>query len=129
MSVIIFQLMNNYYQDKLSEKRGTDTLYSTFGYFDGLSINMPEISENINNLGHKQDVEFNININRLIVSEYNADCNCRNLVCYTDDEEKNETFWKGSRKALYLFISLVRIEQYTGIETFVQDINKRDNVF
>lgn len=127
MSITIFQLMNNYYQDNIETKRGTQAKYSTFGYFDGLIIN--HVS-NINNSIEEQNIEFNISINNLIVAQYDAVCNRRNIVCYTDDEEKSKTFWKNSEQALYLFLSLVRIniKEKKDIEEIIEDINKKTDM-
>ena len=127
MSIIIFQLMNNYYQDKsnrICENNDplSNTPYFTFGYFDGLLIH--HVSND-----KEGKIEINKEINNLIVNGYDALCNRKNVVCYTSDEERNKKFWVKAIEAPYLFISLIRLKQEQNAnQEIIKYINKLKNV-
>lgn len=104
MAVIIFQLMNNYYQDSDTRNVEVKAPYFTLGYFDGLLIHhVPDTD--------KDGIEINVEINKSIVDSYDASCKCRNIVCYTDNNDKEKEFWKEAEKHPFLFISLIRLKQ------------------
>lgn len=106
MKIRVIQLMNNFFRDEngtiLNKEKALGT-YCTFGYFDALQVEesrvFPETEESI----------IWENIEKVAVNTLDGTCNRRNLVCMTDEDEKDETFWEKANQYPYLFISLIRM--------------------
>jgi len=107
VSVRILQLKNNFYWNS----GGTDGKalgpYCVLGYFDALDITMADKVE---------VTSFNTweQLGKLTFERDNA-LSCRTLVCVTEQQEKDETFWSDETYVLY-FITMVRINKAAGVK-------------
>lgn len=106
MKIRIIQLMNNFFRDGngiTANKEKALGTYCTFGYFDALQV---EEGKKIS------DTEKSViwgKIEEVAVNTLDGTCCRRNLVCMTDEDEKDETFWENAQKCPYLFVSLIRM--------------------
>lgn len=106
MKIRVIQLMNNFFRDEnkstADRERALGT-YCTFGYFDALKIEEGKSFP---------DTEKSViwkNIEQVAVNTLDGTCSRRNLVCITDEEDKDRAFWESAKSLPYLFISLIRI--------------------
>lgn len=110
MKVRIIQLMNNFFRDEnlrdVNKEKALGT-YCTFGYFDALQVLEGK------NFSNKEESAIWKNIEEAAVSTLDGTCSRRNLVCITDDEDKDRQFWENAKQKPYLFISLIRMKHDT----------------
>lgn len=127
MLVRVIQLMNNYYRDNVSEKKEPLGEYCVLGCYDAMSILDAEETENFSETGIVRG------ISQLAFEKYDGTCNRQNIICVTEEKEKDEKFWENAKNAPYLFVTMGRIlfngEQDTKtLKEQVKDINKAPDV-
>ncbi len=107
MKIRVIQLMNNFFRDEngtATDKEKALGMYCTFGYFDAL-----EVKEGKNFSDTEKSIIWE-EIEEVAVNTLDGTCSRRNLVCMTDEDEKDERFWKNARHFPYLFVSLIRMK-------------------
>lgn len=102
MSVRVLQLKNNFLRDDVNPNKEPLGPYCVLGYFDAFDIS-----------GEEEVDEKSINSWKplgKLTSELAGNVNCRMLVCFTEDKEKDKRFWADSKAPLF-FITMVRLKK------------------
>lgn len=126
IKVRILQLVSNFYIDSMElEKENSIALgeYCTFGYFDALHVETAWTIEDKRGAIWEKVTETTVN-------NLNGKSNRRNLVCITDEVEKDEKFWSRNDRPM-LFMSLIRVSQEgvcgDDIQSNIDQINQQDD--
>lgn len=134
MRVRVIQMINNFYKDGENNSLGTganndDVLgeYCCMGHFDALHIELVEWNEN------EEGESIRDKINATVVEKFKGLYNIRNVVCVTDSDAKDDTFWEEAAAMPYLFVSLVRIKhtdegKFKKTSDLIKDFNELKNV-
>ncbi len=102
MSIRILQLKNNFLRDDINPNKEPLGPYCVIGYFDAFAISKEEAVD-----------ERNFNSWKCLgklTSELAGNVNCRMLICFTEDSEKDRKFWEAQEEALF-FITMIRLKK------------------
>ena len=131
MRIRVVDLVNNFYNDENFQSRDkTKRLgeYCCLGYFDALDVKsldrVPSEKVNI-----RRQVDQNT------IQKLDGNSNRRNVICITDDDEKDAEFWQEADQMPFLFISLIRMKynqkdgglESDGLSALVTSINAHKN--
>lgn len=132
MRARIITLANNFYQDEElirdDNKYMTDDQqqeleeYCCLGYYDALGVRKIE--------GNSQQIREQVNV--ISMEGLKRNCSRRNIVCISDDEDKDESFWQNAGQHPCLFISMIRIkqdgEQVGKLKIIIAEINEKEDM-
>lgn len=126
MRVRVIKLANNFYKDEMDfdkkeegeEAQTTPELeeYCCLGYFDALGIQLVDLN------GAEKGKSIRERVNNIVVDGFDGKCNKKNIVCITDNRQKDDEFWNGisgktdgkswtgALRQPCLFVSLVRLK-------------------
>lgn len=116
------QLKNNLYLDKRQGKGSNNAKplgeYCVFGYFDAMSIDRKDEGRS----GVWQVLSEGI------IREIDGSCSVRNLLCVSEDKEKDKRFWQNDSCPL-LFVSVIRLKEpieSTAVKEKMDELNQRE---
>lgn len=132
MKIRVIDLANNFYKDEGSEdKRDVQELgeYCCLGYFDALGVKL--IADTGNG-----EINIRKEVNRIAMENLNGRCNRKNIVCVTNDDDRDEEFWISAGKMPFLFVSLIRMkrsesagrQELNRLQGFTEGLNKIEGV-
>lgn len=103
--VRLFQFMNSFYRDKAEGDFGVSGEYCCLGYFDALNVNLIGTFEN--------ELARNMreNVYEQVIKTINGKCSQKNIICVTENEEKDAEFWKKKEQMPYLFVTMMHVQQ------------------
>lgn len=112
MRVRLIRLANNFYKDEQQEQREEETgsrdgklgEYCCLGYFDALDVQLVEEGEGWGAGIRKK-------VNWMTVDGLDGSCSKKNIICVTNEDEKDEAFWAYAKEMPCLFVSLIRIRR------------------
>lgn len=114
MKMRMIQLIKNYYVDEqesyeMSKNKALGE-YCVFGYFDALVIHqLKDVDDSEkNNLWSAKS--------KTIVDESADFCSKRSLLLFTEDEKKDQNFWREAQKYAFLFVSMLRLKDSSGVD-------------
>lgn len=122
MIVRVIEFLNNFYRDDgCEEETLTNVQYCTLGYFDGIRTEqLGKFLDNKANEEYKEMIQDKLYA--YIVNNLDGKNSERNVICFIDDEDKDNKFWNENKSAI-LFVSLVRLKNVTQ-ESFEELRNK-----
>ncbi len=112
MRIRVLELVNNFYKDEdtegCAETTGDDSRqelgeYCCLGYFDALNVRSLDC-------GSRQEMNIRREAECIAVRNLEGKDNRKNIICVTNDEKRDEDFWKLAERMPFLFVSLIRIK-------------------
>ena len=129
----VINLVNNFYTDS---KEGSSTQnnrqelgeYCCLGYFDALDVELIDCE-------NPSDMDILRKVDQYTIGKLNGKSSRRNVICITNNDEKDKKFWEAVKGKPFLFISLIRIkydeegsgDQNNNLEVFIDKINKNED--
>lgn len=136
MKVRILRLASNFYKDithcppaPLSDGGTQYALgkYCCIGYFDALDIQSIPLKSD-------SKVSIREELSKVAVEGLDGSCNRKNIICITDQDEKDCEFWEDAEKRPFLFVSMIRTIQekseeesrhISNIQKIIDNINHK----
>ena len=112
MRIRVLELVNNFYKDKGMEGQAEATEadrkqelgeYCCLGYFDALNVKTLTCDS-------RREMNVRREAERMAVENLEGKDNRKNIICITDNESGDETFWNETKDMPFLFVSLIRIK-------------------
>lgn len=105
MVIRLIEMVNNFYKDN-NPGSGEPTKvlgeFCCFGYYDAM-----DIKKYVNVDGrYKESWEI---VNEAVLKRLDGTCDSRIILCYGNDDAKDEKFWKDAPMSPFLFVTMVRL--------------------
>lgn len=129
MIIRLIELVNNFYKDtNPGNEETTKSLgeFCCFGYYDAMDIKKCESTDG----EHKRSWEI---VNEAVLKRLDGTCDSRIILCYGNDDDKDEKFWKCAETSPFLFVTMVRLgDGETGMLEYQRQLmdkmNEEENV-
>lgn len=111
MKVRVLQLINNFYLDEGAAEPDKKTTplgeFCVLGYFDALDV---KEFQTVTADDTKAESAFVWSqLSHLLPEQINGRTNLRNLICITEEVERDSSFWEFEESVPFYFISMIRI--------------------